>query len=944
MSQTDTCMSFLWAKKKEQNGRFFWLPLTVHLKDTMGVMDFLWYHWVSEGQKEIIIHALSNAGEEVADTAHRLACFLAGIHDLGKCTPVFQTQKGYQNSQDLDIALLDRLEQAGLIGISGLRLDDDVRKRSHHTVTGEYLLRCFGAQKDIASVIGAHHGKPVDREEIVAKLKLYPRCCFQDEKESPCQRLWLAMQTQIFEKTLKKTSFIDSEGNPAVNSLPEISEIGQVLLSGLVIMADWIASNEAYFPLISLEENEPGAMGKWLQHGMMTWREKNPVEVTDVMSIPDVEEYYSERFDFPPRPFQQKVFDTIANTENPGIFILEAPMGCGKTEAALTAAEELMAEKQLDGIFFGLPTQATSNGIFPRIEKWFDKFAGVYDKLGIMKLMHGKAALNELQEELVDGVYVDEERESGVLTSQWFAGKKTAILSDAVVGTVDHFLLSALKQKHLALRHLGFLKKIVIIDEVHAYDAYMDVFLSRAVEWMGAYGIPVVLLSATLPKDIRKKLIQDYLLGQGKGIRKRDTKKYAPIFQSEAYPLLTYTDDGTVRQRQDFTKEEDKCVAVRKLEENHLEEMLETLLAHGGVAGIIVNTVGRSQAIFERLIKVFGTDVSLLHAKFIDTDRVAKEKVLMDNIGKGAERPRRAIVIGTQVLEQSLDIDFDVLITDLCPMDLLLQRVGRLHRHQITRPKGLSNPILYVMGQSDTLSFEKGASAIYGDYLLARTQKLLPQEIFLPRDISPLVQSVYDDTEIHWDEGLQETYEKAKEKHEIKVMKKTNTAQNQFLIQKPHLKIKPDKYNLIGWLDTAVTFDSEENAFAQVRDAEESIEVIMLMKYGTGYGYFGKKEDISGQVKNYKVAKEIAKQTLKLSSSIARVAFGSIQKTIEWLEDYNKKNLYSWQQQPWLKGSLGIIFEPVDDGKTGRFYLGDMTLMYNYDIGLHVFRNNKKKI
>ena len=390
---------------------------------------------------------------------------------------------------------------------------------------------------------------------------------------------------------------------------------------------------------------------------------------------------------------------------------------------------------------------------------------------------------------------------------------------------------------------------------------------------------------------------------------------------------MTYTDDGTVRQRQDFTKEEDKCVAVRKLEENHLEEMLETLLAHGGVAGIIVNTVGRSQALFEKLIKVFGTDVSLLHAKFIDTDRVAKEKVLMDNIGKGAERPRRAIVIGTQVLEQSLDIDFDVLITDLCPMDLLLQRVGRLHRHQITRPEGLATPILYVMGQSDTLSFEKGASAIYGDYLLARTQKLLPKEIFLPRDISPLVQSVYDDTEIHWDEGVKETYKSAKKKHTINIMKKTNTAQNQFLLRKPHLKIKPDKYNLIGWLDTAVTFDSEENAFAQVRDAEESIEVIMLMKYGTGYGYFGKKEDISGQVENYKVAKEIAKQTLKLSSSIARVAFGSIQKTIEWLEDYNKKNLYSWQQQPWLKGSLGILFEPVDDGKTGKFHLGDVILV-----------------
>lgn len=938
MNRIKKCLSFLWAKKKEQSGQFFWLPLVVHLRDTIRVMDFIWQHWMSEGEKEILIRAFST-NEDAESVAPRLACFLAGIHDLGKCTPAFQTQKGYQNSQDLDIALLNRLEQAGLTGISTLELDIDAIKRSHHTVTGEYLLHCFGVRNDIASVIGAHHGKPVDEEDVVNNLKFYPRYCFQEEEEGTCQALWISMQKEILSVALKMTGFVDSEGNPDVTSLPEISEPGQVLLSGLIIMADWIASNELYFPLIPLEKCMPENMENRWQNGIIKWREKNPVETTDVMSIPDVEEYYRERFDFPPHSLQQKVFDTIANTENPGIFILEAPMGCGKTEAALTAAEELMAEKRLDGLFFGLPTQATSNGIFPRIEDWFNRFVEEYDKVGIMKLMHGKAALNELQEELVDGIHVDEEVGAGVLTSEWFAGKKTAILSDAVVGTVDQFLLLALKQKHLALRHLGFSKKVVIIDEVHAYDAYMDVFLSRAVEWMGAYGIPVVLLSATLPKGIREKLIQAYLLGQGKGIRTRDKMKYASIFQSEAYPLLTYTDDGAVRQRRDFTKEEDKCVTVRKLEEIYIEETLETLLVHGGVAGIIVNTVGRAQVLFKRLVKVFGTDVSLLHAKFIDTDRVAKEKVLMDTIGKKAQRPQRAIVIGTQVLEQSLDIDFDVLITDLCPMDLLLQRVGRLHRHQISRPQGLSAPVLYVMGQSDTLIFEKGASAIYGDYLLARTQKLLPQEIFLPRDISPLVQSVYDDTEIHWDEEVQKTYETAKEKHEIKVMKKTNTAQNQFLLQKPHLKIKPDKYNLIGWLDTSVTFDSEEDAFAQVRDAEESIEVIVLMKCGTGYGYFGKEEDISSQVENYKVAKEIAKQTLKLSSAIARYACGSVQKTIEWLEDYNRKNLYSWQKQPWLKGSLGILFESVDDGKIGKFYLGDVMLMYNYKIGLHMFRN-----
>ena len=191
------------GEKKEQSGQFFWLPLTLHLKDTMGVMKFLWHHWVSEGQREIISRTLSDTGEVAMDIARRLACFLAGIHDFGKCTPAFQTQKGYQNSPDLDIALLNRLEQAELTGISSLNLDIAARKRSHHTVTGEYLLQYFGVQQDIASVIGAHHGKPVDKEEIVTKMKRYPRYCFQDETKGPCQRLWLAMQKKLLEGSLE---------------------------------------------------------------------------------------------------------------------------------------------------------------------------------------------------------------------------------------------------------------------------------------------------------------------------------------------------------------------------------------------------------------------------------------------------------------------------------------------------------------------------------------------------------------------------------------------------------------------------------------------------------------------------------------------------------------------------------------------------------------------
>lgn len=939
MRQEDEILASLWAKKKDGAGQFLWLPLLVHLQDTMGVMQFLWQHWVSEGQKQILIHSLSNENE---NAARCLACFLAGVHDIGKCTPVFQTQKGYKNSPDLDMALLERMELMGLLDISDMNkiFDADIRRRTHHTITGEYLLNYFGIQQDIASIIGAHHGKPADTNDVVTDLNAYPSSCFQ-ENQGPLHEMWTKMQKNILDNALKKTGFVNMTGKADVALLPEINEMGQVLFSGLIIMADWIASNEEYFPLIPFEDYEPQNKDARLKIGIKKWWKSNSDEPMEIFHVPSAEAYYTARFGFLPRPFQQIVFDTIATTEKPGIFILEAPMGGGKTEAALAAVEELMAKKKMDGLFFGLPTQATSNGIFSRIEDWFEGLVIDYDKRGTMKLMHGKAALNELQEELLNGVHVDEEFDSGVLTSQWFAGRKTAMLSDAVVGTVDHFLLTALKQKHLALRHLGFSKKIVIIDEVHAYDAYMDVFLSRAIEWMGAYGIPVVLLSATLPAVLREKLIFAYLLGQGKGIRKRERTDYAPIFQETAYPLLTYTDNGIIQQRKDFVKEKDRRIAIQKLSEEELEKLLQSKLAHGGVAGIIVNTVRRAQMLFEQLSEIFGNDVCILHAKFIDTDRINKENFLMKCIGKGARRPYRAIIIGTQVLEQSLDIDFDVLVTDLCPIDLLLQRMGRLHRHMIPRPEGLADPTVYIMGESEILEFEKGASTIYGDYLLARTQRILPEkEIFLPRDISPLVQRVYGEEEISWEKEIQDKYERAEAKYQLTVQKKEDKAQRQFLLQRPHLKIKPEKYNLIGWLNTAAVSDSEENAFAQVRDAEESIEVIAMMKRGTGYGFFNKKEDISDQVENYTIAKEIAKQTLKLSALDARYACGSVQQTIEWLEVYNRKYLSSWQRQSWLKGSLGILFDPIDDGKTGTFYLGNAVLLYNSEIGLQVYKKD----
>ena len=945
MDRIDQALATLWAKKNDRDGRLTWLPLTTHLEDTKGVITCLYQHWMSDGQKEILLRTIKPAvGTADEALGRRLAQFLASVHDIGKATPVFQTQKSFQHAADLDDALVEHLEQSGFTGISELSLDAQDRKRTHHTVTGEYLLGQYGVRDDIASIIGAHHGKPLDDKKEVNDQRAYEDFYDQNENGDPSViALWQAVQKEIFLRAMRTGEFTKSDRTTDIALLPEITEPGQVILSGLVIMADWIASNERYFPLIPIEEMTTGDMRQRLEKGWTQRYKHHADEPLTLSSTGEAEAYYTMRFGFAPRDFQRIVFDTIAKTEDPGIFILEAPMGGGKTEAALAAVEQLIAATQLDGLFFGLPTQATSNGIFRRIETWYEQLVKDYDKRSTMKLMHGKAALNDLQEELSRGDHVDEDGGAGVFTSAWFSGRKTAILSDAAVGTVDHFLLTALKQRHLALRHLGFSRKIVVIDEVHAYDAYMDVYLKRALEWMGAFGIPVVLLSATLPAGIRRDLICAYQKGRGYGIRKADRDSNALIFDSDHYPLLTYTEGDKICQRDDFPKAKDCCVAVHSLDEEKLAETLQILLKDGGVAGIIVNTVRRAQEIYQALAERFHGEVSLLHAHFIDTDRMKKERVLMDQIGKGAKRPYRAIVIGTQVLEQSLDIDFDVLFTDLCPMDLLLQRVGRLHRHKIHRPKALREPALYVMGMSATLDFEQGASHIYGEYLLARTQKILPETLFLPRDISPLVQQVYGNETFDWTEGLEAKYQDFRESHNEKRVQKEDKANRGFLLDRPHLKWKPEKYNLLGWLKTEAQDTSDDIACSQVRDAEESIEVIAVRQCGNGYSYFDSKEDISGQIEKVERMKELSSHTLKLSHLTAVQACGSVSETIAWLESYNRTHLSDWQSLPWLKGCLGIIFQMDEDMQTGFFPLGKVMLYYDDRLGLRVEKTSSSR-
>lgn len=907
----------LWAKKEEKDSVMYWLPLRVHLEDTGRIMGLLWEHWLSEGQKRLV--------SVDTDIGKQIAVFIGAIHDIGKASPAFQIKRGFANSQDLDIELVDKLVENGFIGIDAQDLLASPEK-TPHGLAGEVILSILNArfkkENDIGSIVGGHHGRPIDNKGMISEVYAsYRKNIFQTEDESSeIYKKWLSVHTDILNNALKNSGFEKCE------DIPILSQPAQAMLLGLLTMADWIASNTYFFPLIGIFDDTNIDMDKRCEYGFKKWKKSNGSDMWLPETYADCNELFKERFGFSPRDVQSKFAQTISNAKNPGLIILEAPMGLGKTEAALVGAEELAIKSGRSGLFFGLPTQATSNGIFPRIISWLGKLSADLGERRGLRLVHGKTFLNEEYNNLTNASNIDIDGNDGFVVNQWFSGKKTAILDDFVVGTVDQLLMMALRQKHLALRHLGLSKKVVVIDEVHAYDAYMDQYLNMALEWLGAYNVPVILLSATLPKKSRVDFINHYLMGKGSKLSEDDIARLGV----DDYPLITYTDNDKALNIKDFVPIEDKSIEIKYTDTENLIELLDSLLDGGGNVGIIVNTVKKSQDIAKLLSEKFGDEnVMLLHSSFIATDRVKNEEKLMKYLGKDGNRPEKMIVVGTQVIEQSLDIDFDVMISDIAPVDLLIQRMGRLHRHdRNNRPDKHKKPVLYVLGNNKDLNFENGSKAVYGGYLLTRTGCFLGDSISLPSDISRLVQAVYDESiDPDLSDELNKKYSEYKSEYKALVNSKESRA-GTYRLNSPILKKRISKEpNLIGWLNNQSRTSSEEDGNSQVRDTQDTIEVIALKKFKDGYTTFDGNEDISQSIDNVEVAKKIASSTIKLPNKLSKSY--NIDNTIKELEDFYIDKLQNWNKSMWLNGTLCVIFD-----ENNECTINGVSMVYDKKYGL----------
>lgn len=869
------------AKSGTENNK--WLPLWIHAQDTAKTISFLLH-----SRYEF----LSQQCEMSFEQFNKTAILLAYLHDIGKITPLFQ-------SKILEVLFERRnlFEHYGINNISENFID---KQKSHHSKCGESILLSLGFPKDFSSIVGAHHGMPSDN--VKHHIEDYPEHFFGNPIDI---ELWNGLYSEWVDFSL------ESSGISEISEIPKLSKKALVLLSGLLITADWLASDQSLFSLIDedvlLSEDEY-PIGRF----------ENAI---NKIGLPDVweplnqrlsDEDFIDRFGFSMNEIQNAVVEVAENCDEPGLFILEAPMGIGKTEAALAISEILAARCDKTGLFFGLPTQATANGIFERIEKWAKLQSS--ETFCSINLAHGSADFQPDFASLKfdNSMQANFDGDGGLLVHSFFSGGKKSLMADFVIGTVDRLLMSALKKKHVMLLHLGLSQKVVIVDECHAYDAYMNKYLDTALAWLHEYNVPVILLSATLPSDRKRSLVRAYLNNRSCEIN----------IENASYPRLTYTNGLEAKAISLPYESMSTDVEIVKCGDEIVRDEIARAVKSGACVGIICNTVLRAQYFAEIASENSLANVILYHAQFITPDRIEKEEEIKSSVGKKSSAKIRSgtIVVGTQVLEQSLDIDFDILITDLCPMDLLLQRIGRLHRHmRVDRPDGYKAAKCIVLGTDE---LEKASENIYTKWLLMQTNKLLPEKVTIPDDIDSLVCKTYEKVE---PENAEET--EALHEYEFLTNEKKQKA-SAFVLSLPKESRRGN--DLHRWLDNSVC-DNDNNARAAVRDGISSIDVIVLVKNSDGTmqllpWHSSGEKFFENVCPNMADCIKIGQQKIRLPSRFCK--FFNYEHTIKKLEEMDK-NLTGFQKSHILKGELVLL---LDENLTAS--LCGFKLKYSQENGL----------
>jgi CRISPR-associated endonuclease/helicase Cas3 len=866
----------IWAKtSKKEDGR--WHPLILHMLDAAASAEA-----ILEREPETTRERIAGILGMKWEVARPWLLLVIACHDLGKACPGFQCK--WENLSGLDPGRSPNKEINHAF-VSQLALTDILQTHDWPEELAEL----------VADAVGCHHGErasPITLDRLMGDRRAL------GEKE------WTELRCSLMEALIEVLSPTMPPTKQTLTG-PDF-----MLLAGLTSFADWIGSNEDWFPFGSPTDCKD--LHTWFQT-----RRVNAKKALDSLGwetrapLTKEAKSFKEVFGFAPRPLQQAMADALTELKNPAILLLEAPMGEGKTEAAFFAHLELQRRFDHRGLYIALPTKATGNAMFKRTLNFLQGW-GTNRRLDL-QLLHGGALLNDTFQTLkVSGIH-DPQAGGDVRAGEWFTNKKRALLSEYGVGTVDQALLPILPVRHNFVRLWGLANRVVVFDEIHAYDAYTGTLLIHLLRWLLALGSSVVLLSATLPPSIRRKLAE--IVGAVLQEPERPYPRLTIFCQNEKPSQSHFAADPQLRLNLQLQGISPDLPSMRSALEEHLP--------HGGMGLALVNTVQRAQELYrlfpegkplmregQRVGKQLpdGTEVFLFHARFPANRRQKREDQALETFGGMANRAGRKILIATQVAEQSLDLDFDLIATDLAPIDLVFQRAGRLWRHTRTsRP--VSKPFILIAGLDGTEppSFGKPLwwGAVYREDILLWTWCLLQakQQMTLPDEIDPLVQAVYEE-QVDVPASLQERLDKSLMAGDGKAIAHTGQA-NQAIMGLP---------DDASWNDPAkfVLYDEDEpevhrTLMAQTRLGEDSVVAIPLWSQD---GLVAEKLPDFAQAKQYFLR----------AMSLSRTGVVKKLKALEVPE--------SWKKSPLLRNCFPLVLNA--DGR----WTEDSTVRLDDDLGL----------
>ena len=698
-STTPAYTRYHWAKSDRANPDRIHL-LEHHLADVGACFESLL-------RQPTIGQRLACAGglEELHPTMAARLCVFAALHDIGKVNMGFQTLIW----READIPPGQRRPVKaghiqGMVPVLNENGDTETAKWFCSVLKFDELLGWDDSSGSAAALFVAalsHHGSPLNLSENISSnsrawrsfASLDPRECV--ERIGKLVRQWF-----------------DDAFAPDAQPLPSAPEFQHHFL-GLCTLADWIGSNEAWFPYIDRPDDNYMDRARRQAEKAVKDIGLDIGKQRRVFAAMPLRRNFSDLFDHPePNAIQRQTALETPLTEP--LVIIESETGSGKTEAALWRFAWMYEAQLVDGLYFALPTRSAANQIHERVERFVNKLFPEGLRPDVILAVPGYNPEDYAPEAVALPKYDEQaahRHEHGEEKPWASESSKRYLAAQIAVGTVDQAMLGALQVRHAHLRSSCLARNLLVVDEVHASDTYMTEIIRALLAAHTGAGGYALLMSATLGSTAQEKWLrpgQRRADGQGPSLEKAKARPYPAVsIASNPEPISAGDND----QAKTVT-----IVPTPAMSDFAQTAHFALAAARQGAKVLVMRNTVDYAVRTQQAVEASATDAdwpllftangchTLHHGRFARSDRRLLDGLVEERLGKERE-PGGCIVVGTQTLEQSLDIDADLLITDLCPVDVLLQRIGRLHRHvREDRPAGCTGARCVVLTPGDDLT------------------------------------------------------------------------------------------------------------------------------------------------------------------------------------------------------------------------------------------------